>query len=226
MKKSEPGCLIMILVYVVPVVAAIVFGISMDAISAGFFSLCIAGVLVFVVFSMFGNGLSNKAQVVVFFGSIVVTAAILFSAAISIFDIQVIEPKEEPKPKTISAAKSSIPQLSRLNLAKYYKENYPKTWGYIKKYADDPLDYVEFYDSVWGDLQEYMGDGIPFETLTKYEQSLVNYPKLWNTVFVASTSSNTYHSTADCYTLLRSSPLAKPYSKYKDKDPCSKCVGD
>lgn len=114
----------------------------------------------------------------------------------------------------------------RQSLADYYKEYYPMTWGYIYKYADNPYSYIEFYDDIWGDLQYYHGDGILFETLTRYEQGLVNYPVLSSVVYCTPSGSD-YHATRDCYTLLRSkSILRKQLSDVRKYSPCSKCVGD
>ena len=113
------------------------------------------------------------------------------------------------------------------DLVRYYQVNFPQTWGYISKNADSPGTYLRTYDRIWGDLQRYRGDGIPFNTLTRYEQSLVHYPAIGNVVYVASSSSSTYHSTRDCYTLLKSSSVsAKPLSYMRQSGPCSKCVGE
>lgn len=111
-------------------------------------------------------------------------------------------------------------------IAAYYQDYYPMVWGYIKKNADSPYDYIEFYDSVWGDLQEYTGDGINFDTLTRYEQSLVNYPRIGSRVYFSSSTSKEYHSTNMCYSLLKSNPISRPASQRYSYNPCSKCVGD
>lgn len=106
-----------------------------------------------------------------------------------------------------------------------YEERYPRTLAYIENYAADPYEYIEFYDKVWGDLQRYNGDGIVFDTLSSYEQSLVNYPDVGKYIYYTS-GSNTYHSTPMCYSLLRSEVLSR-LAKYSYLySPCSKCVGD
>lgn len=110
-------------------------------------------------------------------------------------------------------------------LITYYKMNFPMTWGYISKYADSPANYIVYYHNVWGDLQKYHGDGIPFDTLSRYEQSLVNYPPIGLYIYFAK-GSNTYHSTRDCYTLLRSETSFRGAKSAYMYEPCSKCVGE
>lgn len=117
--------------------------------------------------------------------------------------------------------------LETAEIVAYYQKNYPMVWGYIKKNASDPYSYIEFYHQVWGDLQEYTGDGINFDTLTWYEQSLVNYPDIGSFIYFANPDSKEYHSTNKCYTLLKSYPTSSKSSAYAYKyNPCSKCVGD
>lgn len=119
----------------------------------------------------------------------------------------------------------SSPVSSYDKVAERYQEEYPSTWAYISKYSDDPYDYVVYYDIIWGDLQKYHGDGIFFDTLSKYEQSLVDYPTV-DEYICRVQGSNTYHSTASCYTLLRSDVITLS-SKYSYLyEPCSKCVGE
>lgn len=111
-------------------------------------------------------------------------------------------------------------------LLKYYKINFPMTWGYIKKNVMMAEEYLEYYDHVWGDLQEYLGDGIPFDTLTKYEMSLVNYPHVGSRICIAK-GGKTYHSTEKCYTLIKTKVKVWVDASQKWKySPCSKCVGD
>lgn len=149
-----------------------------------------------------------------------------------VYAITAPEPKPEyHKPSSYTSFDSSLYDeyafLQRAtSTAEYYKENYPMTWGYINKNADDPYTYVEFYDNVWGDMQKYTGDGINFDTLTRYEQSLVNYPAIGSYVYFSSTKSREYHSTDKCYSLLKSNPISRPASHRRNYDPCSKCVGD
>lgn len=123
----------------------------------------------------------------------------------------------KPAPTLSTSSQSSILQ--------YYQHNYPQTWGYISKYADDPFNYLQYYHSVWGRLQVYHGDGIPFGTLTAFEQRLVSYPPIKSYIYLA-TGQTTYHSTPDCYTLLRSDVYAEPSKYFSLYDPCSKCVGE
>lgn len=111
-------------------------------------------------------------------------------------------------------------------IADRYDREYPATWAYICKNADDPYEYVEYYDSVWGDLQRYHGDGVPFDTLTSYEQSLVHYPEKGSYIYFASKTSKTYHSTAKCYTLLKSNVVSRLATISSRFEPCSKCVGE
>lgn len=139
---------------------------------------------------------------------------------------------EAPAPTATATAKFSSSFIYKsahspkktLSTAQIYQRDYPMTWGYIAKYADDPYEYIEFYDEVWGDLQAYHGDGIVFDTLSWYERLLVNYPTVKGVVYFASASSFEYHSTRDCYTLLRSSPIGKIATPANMISPCSKCV--
>lgn len=141
----------------------------------------------------------------------------------------------DPKPKKTETISSGNPFTSDAyiqyynsqndsSVSSYYQSNYPMTWGYIYKNADDPYEYIEFYDDVWGDMQKYTGDGINFDTLTRYEQSLVNYPRIGSYVYFASSSSKEYHSTKQCYSLLKSNPVSRPASHRHNYNPCSKCV--
>lgn len=123
----------------------------------------------------------------------------------------------KPAPTLSTSSQSSILQ--------YYQHNYPQTWGYISKHAEDPFNYLQYYHSVWGRLQEYHGDGIPFGTLTAFEQMLVSYPPIKSYIYLA-VGQTTYHSTPDCYTLLRSDVYAEPAKYFSFYDPCSKCVGE
>lgn len=116
------------------------------------------------------------------------------------------------------------PAAAPFDALSYYQENYPMTWGYIRKNADNPASYVKYYHQVWGDMQAYTGDGINFDTLTRYEQSLVNYPRIGSYVYFASKTSKEYHSTSKCYSLLKSNPISRPASQRHNYNPCSKCV--
>lgn len=129
-----------------------------------------------------------------------------------------------------NTSKSSATQRtsvsSTASVADYYKETYPATWAYISKYAQYPSTYVILYDRFWGDLQQYHGDGIPFDTLSGYEQSLIHYPTKGAQIYFATSTSTTYHATGACYTLLRSDPITRSSSLAYKYSPCSKCVGD
>lgn len=143
-------------------------------------------------------------------------------------------PKKDVVSKTIDssiATNNQYKQTSTIAISKqkttasYYKENYPMTWGYIKKYARDPESYVEYYDSVWGDLQAYHGDGIIFNTLTWKERQYVHYPSVGSNIYFSSQSATEYHSTMKCYSLLRTKTIYMgPSSDKRYYDPCSKCV--
>ena len=129
-------------------------------------------------------------------------------------------PLRTSTPTPMSTSASSTP------LVFYYQMNYPMTWGYISKYSSAPESYLQTYDRIWGDLQRYHGDGIPFDTLSRYEQSLVNYPGIGSYIYFANASSREYHSTVYCYTLLRSNPVQRSSRYASQYNPCSKCVGD
>lgn len=107
-----------------------------------------------------------------------------------------------------------------------YEKEYPMTWGYIEKNADDAQEYVVFYDSVWGKLQKKYGDGIIFGTLTPAQRRLVNFPPLTNRIYLSSKSAKEFHSTPMCYALLKSNPVSTSIVLKNKYDPCSKCVGD
>lgn len=136
--------------------------------------------------------------------------------------------KQEPK-ISYSASIDSVPEQNEpTNNAKYYKKNYPMTWGFINKNYQYPDVYVDYYDRVWGKLQSFHGDGIVFDTLNSYEQSLVEYPSIKTFVYFANEKTDEYHSTTMCYTLLKSQKtiITRNYGCIGDYDPCSKCVGD
>lgn len=108
----------------------------------------------------------------------------------------------------------------------YYSVFYPMTWGYFEINTEDPFAYSLFYQAIWGDLQEYRGDGIPFDTLSRYEKSLVDYPTIGAYIYFSSASSNVYHSTNYCFTLLKSTPIRRAAQYRYMYTPCSKCVGE
>lgn len=89
--------------------------------------------------------------------------------------------------------------------------------------------YPDTHDEVWGELEDSEG-GRVWDTLTKSQQALVNYPYLDvnNVYWVAGGKS--YHSIDWCYTLeksdnIQSGPLTEAIEVGKG-DSCSKCVGD
>lgn len=135
-------------------------------------------------------------------------------------------PRITVRPTSTPTAQPSRNANSQAELLNYYQLHYPMVWGYIRKNADDPFNYLQFYDFVWGDLQEYCGDGVHFETLSRYEQSLVNYPSIGSYIYFAFATSREYHSTDQCYTLLKATPIARPATQRYNYSPCSKCVGD
>ena len=159
------------------------------------------------------SGLRKKAALV----AVVAFVALILAVGSGAFD------KNEAS-KTGTESNTSYKTVS--SIKRFYQENYPMVWGYIQKNADDPDEYIKYYNQVWGDLQRYTGDGINFDTLTRYEQSLVNYPPIGSWVYFASSKSNEYHSTSMFYTLLKSSPVFRPSSQRHNYYPCSKCVGD
>lgn len=145
-------------------------------------------------------------------------------------DVAIVTPTSTPRP-TATPRRTSVPAPMRTSsaaspLSFYYQMNYPMTWGYISKYSSAPESYLQTYDRIWGDLQRYHGDGIPFDTLSRYEQSLVNYPGIGSYIYFANASSREYHSTVYCYTLLRSNPVQRSSRYASQYNPCSKCVGD
>lgn len=201
-------------------IGSVVLGVSMDAIGAGIFSVCISGFVCFAVFSSLFAEMS-RGKAVLFVSSIIAGAVALFLFFTSVFNIEVFE-NERPK-ISIRTFATTAPKQST---ADRYRSQYPMTWGYISRNAEDPYEYIEYYDSVWGDLQVYHGDGIIFNTLSSKEQALVNYPEIGAFVYKANSGATTYHSTRMCYTLLKSEPVFSFASVAHSLEPCSKCVGD
>lgn len=109
-------------------------------------------------------------------------------------------------------------------LLQTFHTKYPKSWYYIRKYARNSDSYLSYYCFVWGALQEHHGDGIIYGTLTNEEQSLVNYPSVGKRVWLSSESSDTYHSTPNCYILLKSVPIEADAIHAIVKKRCTKCV--
>ena len=220
---KDNGCLgALLYVFILAAIAIVpaVLGISMDAVSAAIFSVVISGVVCFAVFSALFPQMDSRKGVL-FVSSIIAGAIALFMLFINVFSIEVFESdNERPSTRPLSAT------TEKLSTEDKYRILYPSTWAYIYKNAEDPYEYIEYYDSVWGDLQRYHGDGIPFNTLTSYEQSLVHYPEKGSYIYFASKTSKTYHSTAKCYTLLKSNVVSRLATISSRFEPCSKCVGE
>lgn len=239
-KSQESGCLGHILVYV--------FFISIPALAIGFLGLNDSYIFAYVICLMFSFFLSlflfadflskvkNDSFTNVLHAALVMLLTIIMLVVYTVvFDVDVYEdPKDTPthsnatSARRVTTAATATParNYDDNSVPLYYQRYYPTTWGYIKKYSSDPYTYVKIYDLVWGDLQECHGDGIIFDTLSWYEQTLVHYPGVDDYIYLASYNGTEYHSMPVCYTLLRSSPVSVQ-SKYAYKyDPCSKCVGD
>ena len=152
--------------------------------------------------------------------------AVLFSFVFSSSDTTPDDPPKSPRITLAPISTATSTPKPTSSLADYYKSTYPMTWGYILKNSTSPYTYIYTYDNIWGDLQRYHGDGILFSTLSPYEQSLVNYPAIANSVYFSSSTSSTYHSIPYCYTLL-GSQLTTRSAQYRNQySPCSKCVGE
>lgn len=123
---------------------------------------------------------------------------------------------------TISPSPYLAESTKILNL---YRNEYPATWRYISKHADEPEKYILTYHQIWGKLQEAHGDGMIFGTLSASDQELVNYPKLGDNIYFASSSVRIYHSTPSCYVLLKTrTPLSLNKAYCTACKRCSKCV--
>lgn len=85
------------------------------------------------------------------------------------------------------------------------------------------------FESTWGDLTDSNGGELVWDTLTPYQQSLVNYPEFdSNNVYWTPKGSN-YHAVDWCYTLSRSSSILNGSLNEAlnlGYGPCSKCVGE
>lgn len=110
------------------------------------------------------------------------------------------------------------------NIPVLYHAKYPKTWRYLQNQSKDPENYVFYYHYIWGRLQEHHGDGIIYGTLTDEEQSLVDYPSVGEFVYLSSEKSKSYHSTPECYSLLRSTPIKADAIHAIVRERCTKCV--
>lgn len=194
--------------------AALVFCIIFGAIAGGYIAATIYDRL---------DGKVKKFRYL-FVPSFLIFTCLFFAAVVSFTDLEVFEPEPNKEHQYEDEDWDSV--VGATEIAAYYQDYYPMVWGYIKKNADRPYDYIEYYHEVWGDLQAYTGDGINFDTLTRYEQSLVNYPAIGQWIYFATSKSIEYHSTNMCYTLLRSAPVFRPASQRYNYNPCSKCVGN
>lgn len=165
--------------------------------------------------------------VVIIFIVPIVIGTVMFGDVAS--DSHLTEKKVESYSPSVSREEQEI--LSSLSPDSYevalFKQDYPMVWGYIQKNTEYPNTYLTTYMEIWGKLQKYHGDGIPFDTLNSYEQTLVNYPKIGSFIYFANSKTTTYHSIQECYELLKSeNVVARKTEKLKDYEPCSKCVGD
>lgn len=141
-------------------------------------------------------------------------------------------PSLPPPPPPIPSVPSSPPvvlepeprESDLPNCPVLYRVRYPATWAYIQHNAKNPYSYVYYYHYVWGDLQAHHGDGIIYGSLSEVEQNLVNYPNIGHLVYLSSASSDKYHSTPNCYSLLKSTPLEVDCSVCMTKQRCTKCV--
>lgn len=89
--------------------------------------------------------------------------------------------------------------------------------------------YPDTPEEVWGELEDSEG-GRVWDTLTKEQQALVNYPYLDTNCVYWVAGGKSYHSIDWCYTLeksenIQSGPLTEAIEMGK-VDPCSKCVGE
>lgn len=231
-KKSSGDGLIMILPYLVaPIGFAIGHFNGVDWDKNGFFVALIVGACLLVGTIVIGQIAYN---ILSSFRSedddISSNAITIFALALSIvLACLLVQPfkGESAAPYSEKKTKSSYTESSKTSdVASYYQRKYPMVWGYIKKNSSSPYEYIEYYHQVWGRLQAYTGDGINFDTLTRYEQSLVNYPYVGKYIYFANAKTKEYHSTYKCYTLLKSNPVSRDASYAYMYNPCSKCVGD
>ena len=211
------------------VVISIYAGLTADACIAIVFCLIGGALAGGYVSSLIFDRLDGKIKKMryVFFPLFLLFTCILFLVAVHFTDLEVFEHRETNSVGNASPRSYQTRSGSSSNdIKSIYQEYYPMVWGYIAKYSSSPESYIKYYHQVWGDLQRYTGDGMNFDTLTQYEQSLVNYPTLGAYIYFATNNSKEYHSTTKCYTLLRSNPIKRPLSQRYYYDPCSKCVGE
>lgn len=110
------------------------------------------------------------------------------------------------------------------DLREFYSVHYPTTWNYIHTRALNANSYLNYYHYIWGNLQINHGDGLAHGTLTEDQRALINYPPLGPDIYVATLDSPHYHSTPNCYDLLRSHPVKCSRSCSYKYVPCTKCV--
>lgn len=135
-----------------------------------------------------------------------------------------IETPPPVAPSLPDVAPVEIPSLPDLSIRSKYILYYPQTWMYIKQHAKVPNSYVSIYNYHWGKLQEFHGDGIIFDTLSEEEQALVHYQEIGKHVYLSSLDTDTYHSTPNCYSLLKSNPVEVDALLRTVYQRCSKCV--
>lgn len=133
----------------------------------------------------------------------------------------VLAPARKPVPSLLPDFPAPAVDISPKTL---YMIKYPRTWRFIRNNALVPDSYVNYYHSVWGRLQANHGDGVIFDTLTDEEQAYVDYPPIGKNVYLTSVDSDTYHTTPNCYTLLKSNFIEVDASLTIVYKRCTKCV--
>lgn len=232
MKKDKGGDgIFMLLPYLVaPIGLAIGHLFDVDWDTYGFLIVLILGACLLIgpfVIGMLLYNLFDKSQSEGHEPSstMVSVAALALSIVLACVLVQPFGKTDLPA-ETLHISQTETSYQNNERIAAYYQNNYPMVWGYIRRNAEDPYEYIGYYHDVWGDLQRYTGDGINFDTLGKYEQSLVNYPSIGMYVYFSTAKSRTYHSTRMCYALLKTDPITRPSHQRFSYSPCSKCVGE
>ena len=84
-------------------------------------------------------------------------------------------------------------------------------------------------EEVWGELAEKEG-GYVWDTLTKEQQELINYPKFDKENVYWVSNGKSYHSIDWCYTLSKSKNIIngtlEEAIEANKMNPCSKCIGN
>lgn len=134
---------------------------------------------------------------------------------------------------------SSILGYSDKNIALqvYFKMNPPtlaiceEEWYYDNEYNEmviNPACHSNFTEERYWDKLFIFSGGIPWNTLTPLQKSLIDYPTIdENKVYFVENGSS-YHSTFNCYTLSKSKIIyytsLKNAKNLMDLSPCSKCI--